>query len=87
MAEKRARPTVLPKKDFLLFVQNSFNRIMADRHVVLSRVKAEQFHVAFMQEIVKQATRGPFSVRGIGRYYVIVGRKGNKYLRFKTRLS
>lgn len=87
MAEKRARPTVLPKKEFLLFVQNSFNRIMAERNVVLSRVKAEQFHRAFMEEIVKQAVRGPFSVRGIGRYYVITGRKGNRYLRFKTRLT
>lgn len=88
MAEKtRARPTVMPKRDFLVMLQSSFNQVYGDRNITISRERAEQVFVSFMSKVIEKAKQAPFSVRGIGRYYVVSGKTGNRYMRFKTKLD
>lgn len=85
--KKVEHSAMLAKKDFLEMLQASFSKVsQGNKLSTLSRERADEFYGDFVAQIMEKAQSGRFSVRGIGKFYVITTKKGKKYLRFTTQV-
>lgn len=87
MAEKK-RSVLLARKDFLEILQVAFGKAAnGEKLATLSRERADIFLETLVSEVITKARNCPFSVRGLGKFYIVKGKTNKEYFRFKMKLG
>lgn len=84
----KGHSAMLAKKDFLEMLQAAYSKVsQGNRLSTLSRERADEFYADWIAQIKERAKTGRFSVRGVGKFYVITTKSKKQYLRFTTQVK